>query len=82
MKFDLQRLKGERVARGITQAEMAHKIGISTNAYWRKENGERDIGMEEFVKIHLLNRYRAQFNFSPLNSSRFFIFDYCCFYVI
>lgn len=51
MKFDLQRLKGERVARGITQAEMAHKIGISTNAYWRKENGERDIGMEEFVKI-------------------------------
>lgn len=51
MKFDLKRLKGERVARGITQAEMAHQIGISTNAYWRKENGERDIGMEEFVKI-------------------------------
>lgn len=51
MKFDLQRLKGERVARGITQAQMARKIGISTNAYWRKENGERDIGMEEFVKI-------------------------------
>ncbi|WP_195589397.1 helix-turn-helix domain-containing protein [Lactobacillus paragasseri] len=51
MKFDLQRLKAERVAQRITQAEMARKIGISTNAYWRKENGDRDIGMEEFVKI-------------------------------
>lgn len=51
MKFDLKRLKGERVARGLTQAEMAHQIGISTNAYWRKENGERDICMGEFVKI-------------------------------
>ena len=30
---------------------MAKKIGISTNAYWRKEHGYRDISVEEFVKI-------------------------------
>ena len=63
MKFDLKRLKGERVARGITQAEMAHQIGISTNAYWRKENGERDIGMEEFVNLKGL-RIQKETNFA------------------
>lgn len=51
MKFNLSRLKAERVAKGLTQAEMAKKIGISTNAYWRKEHGYRDISVEEFVKI-------------------------------
>lgn len=51
MKFDLNRLKAERVARNLTQAEMAEKIGISTNTYWKKEHGYRDISMEEFIKI-------------------------------
>lgn len=51
LDFDLQRLKAERIAKGFTQAQLAHAIGISTNAYWRKENGQRDIGMEEFTKI-------------------------------
>ncbi|CCI85319.1 hypothetical protein FC52_GL000886 [Lactobacillus pasteurii DSM 23907 = CRBIP 24.76] len=51
MEFDLKRLKAERVAQGLTQAELAHKIGISTNTYWKKENGQRDIGIDEFIKI-------------------------------
>lgn len=51
MKFDLSRLKAERVAKGFTQAEMAKAIGISLNAYWRKEHGQRDISVEEFIRI-------------------------------
>lgn len=51
MKFNLKRLRAERVAKGLTQAQMASAIGISTNAYWHKENGQRDIGVNEFVKI-------------------------------
>jgi len=51
MKFDLRRLRAERVAKGLTQAQMASAIGISTNSYWRKENGQRSLGVDEFVKI-------------------------------
>ncbi|WP_304402271.1 helix-turn-helix transcriptional regulator [Lactobacillus intestinalis] len=51
MKFDLNRLKAERIAKGLTQAQLAKAIGLSTNAYWRKENGQRDIGIKEFLKI-------------------------------
>lgn len=51
MKFDLNRLRAERIAKGLTQAQLAKAIGISKNAYWRKENGHRDIGMKEFSRI-------------------------------
>lgn len=51
MKFNLRRLRAERVAKGLTQAELASKIGISRSAYVLKENGDRDIGIDEFTRI-------------------------------
>lgn len=51
MNFNLKRLKAERVAKGLTQADMANKIGIGRTSYWQKENGLTDIGVEEFIKI-------------------------------
>ncbi len=51
MKFDLNRLRAERIAKGLTQAQLAKAIDISKNAYWRKENGQRNFSMEEFLRI-------------------------------
>lgn len=51
MIFNFKRLKAERVAKGLTQAEMAKQSGISRTSYWKKENGKTDIGMEEFTRM-------------------------------
>lgn len=51
MKFDLNRLKAERVAKGFTQQDLADALGISRTAYWKKESGDSDIGLEQFLKI-------------------------------
>jgi len=47
-KFNLQRLKLERLSRNITAKEMGEALGIGANAYYRKENGDRNITVEEF----------------------------------
>lgn len=51
MEFDYMKLKGERVSRGLTQADMAKKLGLSRNGYAAKERGESDIGVDELAKI-------------------------------
>lgn len=51
MKFDLTRLRAERIAKGLTQEKMANRLGLSRNSYWKKENGQRDFSMKEFTKI-------------------------------
>lgn len=51
MKFDLTRLRAERIAKGLTQEKMAEKLDLSRNGYWKKENGQRDFSMKEFTKI-------------------------------
>lgn len=51
MKFDYMKLKGERVSKGLTQADMAKKLGISRNGYAAKERGQSDIGVDELAKI-------------------------------
>ena len=51
MKLNLNRLKAERIAKGLTQAQLAKAIGISTNAYWRKENGKRKMSTDELADI-------------------------------
>lgn len=52
MSLDLNRLKAERVAKGLTQEEMAQKMGwTSRGPYTKRESGDIDIGVNEFLKI-------------------------------
>lgn len=52
MTVDLMRLKGERVAKGLTQDEMAEMMGWSTRAaYAKRENGIVSIGADELIKM-------------------------------
>lgn len=45
------KLKGARVEKGLTQEDMAKRIGISTYSYLMKENGKRDFTLSEMKKI-------------------------------
>lgn len=51
MGFNLNRLRAERVAKGYNQLDFAHKLGMSREAYARRENGLAQISVEEFSKI-------------------------------
>lgn len=52
MTLNLNRLRAERIANGITQDEMAHKMGWKTRVpYAKRENGIVDIGANEFIKM-------------------------------
>lgn len=50
-KFDLSRLKAERVARNLDQEEMAKRLGMSRSSYSKRENGKIDISVDELAKI-------------------------------
>lgn len=57
IKLKNNKLKGARVERGLTQREMAQKIGISTVSYTRKENGDYEFTQSEMKKIcKILNK--------------------------
>lgn len=51
MSLDLKRLKGERVAKGMTQAELSKKIGMSRESYAKREAGIVNIGANELIRI-------------------------------
>lgn len=51
MAFNLNRLKAERIARGLTQEALASKLGISRESYAKKENGFAKISVEDFANI-------------------------------
>ena len=51
MGLDLNRLKAERVAKGLTQEEIAGKLGWSRQKYMKKENGHSDLGANELLQI-------------------------------
>jgi transcriptional regulator with XRE-family HTH domain len=40
-----------RRARGISQAELAQRLGISQNAYCRIENGKRELTVARFIAL-------------------------------
>ena len=46
------KLVGKRKEKGLSQEEMAKKIGISKNNYYLKETGKLDFGLSE-VRIIL-----------------------------
>lgn len=51
MKFNYNRLKAERIAKGLTVEEMADVLGITKGAYSKKENGKTSITVEELSVI-------------------------------
>lgn len=51
MAFNLQRLKAERVAAGLTQEQFAKRIGLSREAYAKREGGLIKISVEDLAKI-------------------------------
>lgn len=51
MTLNLLRLRAERIAKGITQEEMAERLGISRAAYAKREAGIVDIGANELAAI-------------------------------
>jgi len=51
MKFNLQRLRFERLSRKVSQEEVAQALGINRSSYHKKENGSIKISVEEFAKI-------------------------------
>lgn len=58
MELNLKRLRAERIARDITQDEMAHLMGwTSRSPYAKRENGFVDIGTNEFIKMAYILGY-------------------------
>lgn len=52
MTINLNRLKAERIAKGLTQGEMANLMGWkSRNPYAKRENGIVAIGADELFKM-------------------------------
>lgn len=51
VEFDVKRLKAERIAKGLTQEDVANALGVTRSWYAMKENGRRNITLEEFSKI-------------------------------
>ncbi len=49
--LDAQKLKGKIVEAGITQGELAKRIGISQNTLTRKLTGRRDFTIGEIDRI-------------------------------
>ena len=55
MTINLKRLKAERIASGMTQDEVAHRMGWKTRTpYAKRENGIISIGADELAKITLI----------------------------
>lgn len=51
MKLDLKRLKAERIAAGLTQEEVAQKMGWNRSTYAKRENGMVSLGADELAKL-------------------------------
>ena len=47
----LLKLKAKRVEKGLTQTDMANKIGIAPATYNHKENGQAYFSFKEILKI-------------------------------
>lgn len=55
MTVNLKRLKAERIASGMTQDEVARRMGWKTRTpYAKRENGIVSIGADELAKITLI----------------------------
>lgn len=69
MKFNHNRLKGERIAKNLTVQEMADYLEVSKGTYSKKENGKIPITVDEFAVIF------DKLEISPDNINIFFTLD-------
>lgn len=61
MTIDLKRLKAERIACGMTQDEMAERMGWKTRTpYAKRENGLVCIGADELMKMAAILGYEPE----------------------
>ena len=52
MKYlNLRRIKAERVALGLTQTEVAKRLGWNRGMYVKRENGSVAMGADELIAI-------------------------------
>lgn len=51
MKFNYNRLKAERIAKGYTVQEMADVLGVTKSAYSKKENGKSPFTVDDLAAI-------------------------------
>ncbi|MEK5334400.1 helix-turn-helix domain-containing protein [Lysinibacillus sp. FSL W8-0992] len=51
MRFNYNRLKAERIAKGLTIQEMADELGVSKGTYSKKENGKLPVTVDDFSVI-------------------------------
>lgn len=51
MRFNLQRLRYERLSRKVPQDAIASALNINRSSYHKKENGKIKISVEEFAVI-------------------------------
>ena len=51
MKFDYSKLRGKMAERGVTQAQLAEKIGINKCTLNVKMNGQYAFGNDEIIAI-------------------------------
>lgn len=60
MELNLNRLKAERIAAGLTQDQVAEKMGWKTRTpYAKRENGLVEIGANEFIKLASILGYNT-----------------------
>ena len=58
MTLDLNRIRAERIAKGMTQDEVAKKMGWKTRTpYAKRENGIVAIGADELISLALIFGY-------------------------
>lgn len=58
MTLDLNRIRAERIAKGMTQDEVAKKMGWKTRTpYAKRENGIVAIGVDELISLALIFGY-------------------------
>ncbi|MTP77995.1 helix-turn-helix domain-containing protein [Turicibacter sanguinis] len=61
MTLNLKRIKAERIAKGLTQDEMAQLLGWKSRAaYAKRENGIVAIGADELLKIAIILGYSSE----------------------
>ena len=57
--MEYPKLKAKRVEHGLTQADLADKLGVDISTYNAKEQGKRDFTIKEILQ--LLNILQCKF---------------------
>ena len=54
LQFFIRNLKAERARAGLTQGQMAEKLGMATFTYLNKENGKKEFKLGEIFEICII----------------------------